>query len=113
MRQSGSHDHPEDEDSGIRIPFTRHEELSPRTPPRQGEGEAGNDHSHEVPEALRVSDGLLFKPRVKLAEHKVDRPGNDDQGKKSGEEMPLFEEDEVADGAHGAESAALGQKACG
>ena len=49
------------------VALARHDELAPRAPARQGEGQAGEHHAHEVPEILSVGHGLFLKTGLEVS----------------------------------------------
>jgi len=58
---------------------------------------------------LGVGHGLFLEAWMELAQDQVHHPGNHHQGNHARKKMPLAKQDEVADPAHGAETAPLGQ----
>ncbi|OQC27780.1 MAG: hypothetical protein BWX71_01193 [Deltaproteobacteria bacterium ADurb.Bin072] len=57
-----------------------------------------------------VGDGLSGEPRVELPQHEVGDEGRRRQAQDAHEQVRLAEQDQVADGPHGAEPASLGKK---
>lgn len=104
-------EHTEGEDAGIAVSFTCHEQLASGAAPGERKGEACGDHAEVVPQIVGVCHGLAFKAELEAAGQGV----GDESGKKHGEhaeeQMRITEQEEIAEGTHGAEAAALGDNA--
>ena len=110
MGDGGPEDHAQYKDGGVPVSLAGQEELAAGTSAGQAEGQARQRHSQEIPEVHRVGDGLTFESRFELSQDEVDDEGGNDEGHESRQEVHLPEKDEVTNGAHGAETAPLGQK---
>ena len=100
----------EDKNGGVVVAFARHEELATGTAACQCEGQSGRDHAHEVPQMIAVGDGLLCPAESGETKDLTHERRCREHGEQAQGQMPLSEQQEVTDGAHGAEAAALGQK---
>jgi hypothetical protein len=107
MRNRGAGEHPQRKDSRITVTFSRHEELPAGTSARKRKRKAGRNHTREIPEALRMCDGLVGKSGFELAQDHISNCRGDYQGNKSGEKVEVPEENEVPKRSHCAEPAAL------
>ena len=110
MGDGGPDDHTNHKDSGVAVSLAGKKELAAGTSAGKAECQARQRHSREIPYVHRVGDGLTLKSRLKLSYDEIDHKGGNDEGNESRQEVHLSEEDEVTNGAHGAEAAPLGQK---
>ncbi len=110
MGDRGPEEHAQHKDGCVTISLAGQKKLAAGTTAGQAEGQTRQRHPQEIPEVHRVGDRLRFKTRFELPQDEIDSQRRENEGDESRQQVRLPEQDEVTDGAHGAESTPLGEK---
>ena len=110
MGDPGADDHAHDKDRRVTVPLPGKEELESGTAAGKTERQTRERHSRKIPQVQSMGDMLSRESRLELAEDEIDYECGDNQRNESRQEMGLTEENKIADGAHGAETAPLREK---
>ena len=103
--------HAEGKNAGVAVAFPRHEQLAAGASSGECEGKAGGNHPKIVPQKVAVGHGLAFKAELEAARQGVRNECGGEHGRQPEEQVGVAEEEEVAERAHRAETAALREDA--